>query len=251
MTARVPAGARPGGRFLLLAALAGLLVGAAPVAPEPAAEEPTKGERAGLAYLHRHAVKLFIDQTGFGFSRMEPPLTDVLAPPKSQADLPRGGPQVAELPEAIRTGADAKKAHYSFARAVGEVAYVPPPAGVKNKAWVVKEVRLVGLVKNPEPVVYLTGGAAEAGMKKGKAEVKTRRPDEFESKALEVIRGGGELVQAERRDGALRAVSGIYAGRQCAKCHERPGEMLGAFSYRLALEDAKGLAGVDGVPIQP
>jgi len=247
MTARVPAGARPGGRFLALAALAGLLVGAAPVAPEPAAEEPTKAERAGLSYLHRRAVKLFIDQTGLGFARLEPPLTDVLAPPKSQADLPRGGPQVVELPEAIRAGADAKKAHFSFARAVGEVAYVPPPAGVKNKAWVVREVRLVGLVKNPEPVVYLTADP----VMKAKAEVRTRRPDEFESKALEVIRGGGDLVQAERRDGALRAVSGIYAGRQCAKCHERPGEMLGAFSYRLALEDVKGPAGADGVPVQP
>ncbi len=251
MTARVPAAARSGGRFLALAAVAGLLVGAAPVAPAPDAGELTKAERAGLTHLHRHAVKLFIDQTGFGFSRMEPPLTDVLNPPKSAADQTTSRVPVVESPAAIKPGADGKKAHYSFARAVGSVAYVPPPPGVKGKAWTVKDVQLVGLVKNPEPVVYLTGGAAEAGMKTAKAEVRTRRPDEFESKSLEVIRGGGELVQAEKRDGSLRAISGIYAGRQCAKCHERPGEMLGAFTYRLALEDAKGPAGVDGVPIQP
>jgi hypothetical protein len=248
MTAPVPAGARPGGWFLALAVLFGTLCGAAPGASVPAPEPLTKAERAGLAHLHRGAVKLFIDQTGFGFSRMEPPLTDVLSPPKSQADPPKGGQAVAELPEAIRAGADGKKAHFSFARTVGSLAYIPPPAGMKNKAWVVKEVQLVGLVKNPEPVVYLTTDPAM----KTKAEVKTRRPDGFESKALEVIRGGGDLVQAEKRDGSLRAVSGIYAGRQCAKCHERPGEMLGAFSYRLALEDTPGLTrGVNGVPVMP
>jgi cytochrome c5 len=44
-------------------------------------------------------------------------------------------------------------------------------------------------------------------------------------------------AKAEKEGGANRAVSGIFAGKQCTACHERPGEILGAFSYRLALED--------------
>lgn len=243
MTTRFPAGAR----YLALGVLVGTLSGAAPGASVPTPEPPTKAEKAGLTHLHRQAVKLFIDQSGFGFARMEPPLTDVLSPPKSAADQPAAQPAVGQG-QVVVLGADPKRAHYSFARAVGGLAYIPPPAGEKNKAWVVKEVQLVGLVKHPEPVVYLSTDP----VMKGKAEVKTRRPDGFESKSLEVIRGGGDLVQVQKRDGALRAVSGIYAGRQCAKCHERPGEMLGAFSYRLALEDAPALTrGANGIPVQP
>jgi hypothetical protein len=246
MTARVPTGARLVGGFCSLTAIAGALCGVAAAAPEPAVEAPTKAEVAGLTALHRHAVKLFIDRNGFGFSRIDPPLTDVLGPPKSQANASRQ--PVVEDPMAIRAGKDGKDAHFSFTRAVGTAAYIPPPAG--NRVWVVKNVQLVGLVKHPDPVVYL---GSEAAMIKGKTEEKTRRPDQFEAKALEVIRGGGELVQAEKQGGTLRAVSGIYAGRQCAKCHERPGEMLGAFSYLLALEEppAKGAGIGVGQLVQP
>jgi hypothetical protein len=172
---------------------------------------------------------LFIDRNGFGFSRMIPQLGDVLAPPKSQSDTSTAR-TVVEDPMAIRAGKDAKEAHFSLARAVGKASFIQSP--VRGKAWLVKDVQLVGLVKNPDPVVYLTGGAA---MIPGK-EVKTRRPDTFEAKALEVIQGGGELVQAEKRGDTIRALSGIYAGKQCMKCHERAGEMLGAFSYLVALE---------------
>ncbi|MBN9520448.1 hypothetical protein J0H58_18285 [bacterium] len=236
-------GARLGGGFLALTALCGVALSAS----GPAGEAPTKAELGGIALLHRQAVKLFIDRTGFGFARMEPPLTDVLGPPKSQGDsspIRSVGPTSA----AIRAGADGKGSHFSFAKAVGTAAFIPPP--VPGKAWVVKDVQLVGLVKHTEPVVYLTGGTAAA---REKTETKTRRPDAFEAKALEVIRGGGELVQAEKRGGMLRAVSGIYAGQQCLKCHERPGEMLGAFTYRLALEDppAKGAGFGAGLPLEP
>jgi hypothetical protein len=226
----MPADARPGGRFWSLAVLAGALCGAALAAPKPAAEPPSKEERAGLTLLHRHAVKLFIDRDGFGFSRLEPPLADVLAPPKSQAEVATDRRPTVPNTAAVRPDTGAKGAHFSFAKAVGAAAFFPHRAG--EKTWVVKEVQLVGLVKHKNPVVYLGGPTP------GRAGERTRRPDEFEAKALEVIRGGGDPTQAEKRGGTLRAVSGIYAGRRCAKCHERPGEMLGAFSYRLALEEA-------------
>lgn len=234
-----------GARLAVCSLFAGTLCGVGLAAPEPTPEAPTKAETAGLASLHRQAVMLFIDRNGFGFSRMMPQLSDILGPPKSQGGASRQ--PVVEDPMAIRAGKDGKDAHFSFARAVGTAAYIPPP--VENKAWVVKDIQLVGLVKHPDPVVYLTGGAE---MLKEK-DVKTRRPDAFEARALEVIRGGGDLVQAEKRGDALRAVSGIYAGKQCSKCHERPGEMLGAFSYRLALEAPPAKASVLGVglPARP
>jgi hypothetical protein len=233
-------GTRLGGGFLVVAALCGV----APAAP--GSEDLTAAERAGLALLHRHAVKLFIDRGGFGFSRVEPPLTDIVGPPQSQAEAPADPPPAADDPLAARPDKGRKDAHFPFAKAVEAARYVPP---VGTRAWVPKEIRLVGLVKHPDPVVYLTGG----GMRRGKADVKTRRPDAFEAKALEVIRGGGELVQAEKRGDTLRAVSGIFAGRQCLTCHERPWEMLGAFSYRLALEAGQGKGAADGVgrPVLP
>ena len=218
------------GSFWSLTALAGILCGAALAAPEPAAEAPTETEMAGLTGLHRHAVKLFIDRNGFGFSRIEPPLTDVLGPPKSQSQSLADQLPAAKDPAGLRPDKDGKAAHFSFAKAVGQTAGIPSAGG---KTWVVKEVQLIGLVKHKDPVVYLT--AAEM---KEKKDEKTREPDKFEAEALVVIRGGGELVQAEKRGGTIRAVSGIFAGKQCAACHARPGEMLGAFSYRLALEDA-------------
>ncbi|HYH66243.1 MAG TPA: hypothetical protein VD866_16235 [Urbifossiella sp.] len=214
-----------GTRLGLCSLFAGVLCGVSAAAPEP--EAPTKAEVAGLTALHRQAVMHFIDRNGFGFSRMMPQITDILGPPKSGGDTPRA---VVEDPMAIRAGTGGKDAHFSLAKAVGKATLVP--SAVKGKNWVLKDVHLVGLVKHREPVVYLTGGAA---MLQGK-DVKTRRPDAFEARALEVIQGGGDLVQPEKTGEVLRAVSGIYAGRQCSKCHERPGEMLGAFSYRMALE---------------
>jgi hypothetical protein len=209
--------------------IAGALCGVGLAAPDTTAEAPTKAETAGLTALHRQAVMLFIDRNGFGFSRMIPQLGDILAPPKSQGEASTAR-TVVEDPMAIRKGKDGKDSHFSLARAVGNASFIQ--SSVKGKTWVVKDVQLVGLVKNPEPVVYLTGGA---GMIQAK-DVKTRRPDVFEAKALEVIQGGGDLVQAEKRGDSMRALSGIYAGQQCMKCHERAGEMLGAFSYRVALE---------------
>jgi hypothetical protein len=233
------------GSFWSLTALAGTLCGAALAAPETVVEAPTKTEMAGLTGLHRHTVKLFIDRSGFGFSRIEPPLTDVLGPPKSHSQSAGDHRPAVTDPVAIRPDKDGKAAHFSFAKAVGQTGFFPDTAG--KKTWVVKEVQLIGLVRHKDPVVYLSG-EVDGAMKTGKKEEKTREPDKFEAKALEVIRGGGELVQAEKHGGTIRAVSGIYAGKQCAACHERPGEMLGAFSYRLALEDAPAKAVGAGLP---
>jgi hypothetical protein len=71
-------------------------------------------------------------------------------------------------------------------------------------------VQLVGVVKDPDPVVYLTGDVTMIGNEG----VKTRRPDAFEAKALEVIRGAATTSSPRSGGGTLRAVSGIYAGRQ-------------------------------------
>ncbi|QEL20812.1 hypothetical protein [Limnoglobus roseus] len=243
MTPRFPT--RLNRRFWSLTALVGIGCGAVPADPKPSVEAPTKAETAGLTALHRHAVKLFIDQFGFGIRRIEPPLTDVLEPPKSQAQGSADQRPAGKDPVAIRPDKDGKAAHFSFAKTVGEATAIPSAAA--KKTWVVKEVQLVGLVKHKDPVVYLSSEAVDGAMRKDKKEIenkdaKTRQPDTFETKALEVIRGGGELVQAEKQGETIRALSGIYAGKQCAACHERPGEMLGAFSYRLSLEDAPAKA---------
>jgi hypothetical protein len=69
--------------------------------------------------------------------------------------------------------------------------------------------------------------------------VPTRQPSEFETGAIEKLRGGEDLVIESRAD-TVKMVGSIRARQQCLGCHQTErGALLGAFSYDLAREPAK------------
>ena len=101
------------------------------------------------------------------------------------------------------------------------------------KTWAVQRVELVGLLKHPEPVVYLSDKLpAMADLQS----VPTRTLDAFETTGLTAVRSGEDGFAARRGDTA-RFVGGIRSAKQCVQCHggER-GDLLGAFSYTLRVK---------------
>jgi hypothetical protein len=228
-------------QYLLMSAKsvgAAILLGgvalAAPAIDIPA-EEVTKPEKEGLVRIHRTAVEVFVGRSGLGIERMPLPPLDSVLTPKSLAE---SGSEVKRFEEKLIRKEIRHVALEKFS-ALGMRGRFP--TADKKEQWVVREVLLIGLIKNPEPVVYLEGQVpSEKEMPKEtgreatpkKKELKTRKLDKFENESIKVIQGGGEL-QAERRGQTMRAVSAIYAGQPCLKCHEHEGQMLGAFTYRL------------------
>ncbi len=98
------------------------------------------------------------------------------------------------------------------------------------KTWEVQRVELVGLLKHPEPRVYLSDKLpAMADLQNAP----TRPLDVFEVAGLDAVRRGEEGFAARRGD-VVRFVGGIRSAKQCVECHggER-GDLLGAFSYTL------------------
>jgi hypothetical protein len=220
-------------KFAAAAYLLGGLVLAAPAIDIPA-EEITKTEKDGLLRIHRNAVEVFIGRPGLGLERMPLPLDSVLNP-KSLAET---GSEAKGFDDKL-TKRDIK--HMALEKFSAPAMRGRFPTADKKEQWVVREVLLIGLIKNPELVVYLEGQVPsekeipkETGREATpqKKELKTRKPDKFESESIKVIQGGGGL-QAERKGQTMRAVSAIYAGQLCLKCHEQEGQMLGAFTYHL------------------
>ena len=211
-------------------ALSGLVL-AAPAADVPAGEV-TKLQKEGLVQMHNRAVEVFIGRSGFGIERMPPPPLDSVVKPKSLAEKPQAGKDVAAKPPKREIK------HAELESLVNPLMRGQFMTADKSEQWAVREVLLIGLIKHTEPVVYLPGQAAEEEApakgrnSKAKKEIKTRKLDTFESESIKVIQGGGEL-QAERKEKTMRAVAAIYAGELCLKCHEHEGQMLGAFAYRL------------------
>jgi hypothetical protein len=222
---------------IVLAASALLLtvVALAAPAPTPPPSEPlTDAETAGLKQLHRNAVEIFIDRPGFGVRRLVLPLDDVIGNPKSKKDTPdvEKGPQdgtPVRGKEADKAVKKLKETHFSVQDQLEQWGLGAIPTEDKKEQWKLRKLQLVGLVKHKDPVVYQAEKVPD--MKEMK-EVPTRELDAFEKTALEALRGGDNL-KAEKRAKEIRVLAPIYAGARCVTCHEKKGELLGAFSYQL------------------
>jgi hypothetical protein len=105
-----------------------------------------------------------------------------------------------------------------------------PTAG---ENWQIQTVELIGLLRHPEPTVYISFRLPAMDELK---DAPTRPPDTFESAGLELIRKGDDLVAAETQDGnRMRLLGSIRNGNTCIKCHGGDrGDLLGAFSYVLS-----------------
>jgi hypothetical protein len=65
-----------------------------------------------------------------------------------------------------------------------------------------------------------------------------RELDAFEKQALDALQSGDNL-KVERHGAEMRVMGPIYVGKQCQACHDKPGELLGAFTYVLQREPVK------------
>jgi hypothetical protein len=199
-----------------------------PPAPAPLTEQ----EQQGAAWMHRNAVEIFIARPGFGLRRMPLAVDEFVTGPKSlsQKDPANKFPGFGTPFVYIEEKAGEKKAiHYPVQDIVGGWGFDRIAAEDPKEQWKLRKVYLVGLVKHPEPVVYLTDTVPD--MKEPK-DVPTRELDAFEKASLESLRGG-ENLRGEKRGKGMRALGPIYAGAACVKCHDQKGQLLGAFTYTL------------------
>ena len=97
--------------------------------------------------------------------------------------------------------------------------------------YTLERLELVGLVRNPEPAVYLS----EFLPRMVELETMATRPaDEFEAAALKKLAAGEDLV-AVAVGSRVRLLGAVRNMTACVECHGgRRGDLLGAFSYRLA-----------------
>jgi hypothetical protein len=213
--------------------------------------------RFQLEHLHEHNVQHFVNSFGFGVGRMARPrpLTEeeVDPPPPQPAEQdpssvpPLGVPPGVPTPDSAALGGLHFDGVLDFVRPRGfgyvkdrrNVAgfqshgFTKVPEGGSALRWEVARVDLVGLLRHPGPVVYLSDKLPQMDALKG---APTRPLDPFEAEGLEALRKGGELhVRGHRMLGAVRAT------KQCLDCHGgNRGDLLGAFSYTLRPVTRKG-----------
>jgi hypothetical protein len=206
-----------------------------------------------LRRLHEGTTDAFVNSPGFGVMRMMPgPTAESLKDRSDRPETPSqpGSPSVWGQGEPFELSPPADRESLAGLHTGGLLDFVNPQgwgyvqrrdrvAGFlphrfskvpEAETWTVQRVELVGLLKHPEPVVYLSDRLpAMAELR----DAPTRPLDAFETAGLEEVRRGDDGFAARRGD-AARFVGGIRSARQCVECHggER-GDLLGAFSYTL------------------
>ena len=97
--------------------------------------------------------------------------------------------------------------------------------------WRVDHVQLIGILTQPEPIVYLTDRMPSMEQI---SQNKTRKLDAFEEKGLKELYRGEDLFIAEK-GGETRMLGALRARPTCIQCHDSAKEydLLGAFSYTL------------------
>jgi hypothetical protein len=181
---------------------------------------PTNDMDQDLHWMHEHTVGVFIEGEGFGMYRsLQSDYADITAP------------------NSLSENSDVAWGIHVREKGNGKVHHAGPD--MVPGRWMgilrtrdgleVRKIYLVGLVKHPEPVVYLTDQVPN--MKDAK-DVPMRNLDAFEKAALETLRGGKNFA-VEKNGGTVRVLGPIYAGKGCVKCHDQKGQLLGAFTYQL------------------
>lgn len=183
--------------------------GSTPDSPPVQSELPQSPERdLALLSFHETCVKAFINQPGFGISRLGP--------------LHRPGQYPMELPLSVQP--------YPLLSAQNN-----PPAdpGAPPQIWKVAKLELIGIARHPDPVVFPDGKPLGAGKNPP-----TRSLDELETASLSALRKGSPL-EIKATTGEIRVVGPIRSRAECVQCHQdRKDDLLGAFSYVLRPEPA-------------
>ena len=254
--------------FVLSAFLAGAacwtyLSEAVPVTPRAPAVSPAPSASASktpekkaavaakksLTHYHTAAVQAFAQTPGFGRGRM-PTMMEAIEETHvfwSPGELDNDAPLI-EVPDLAkvhheRVGflAGDQKSRPSVPVTISSM-HVDGPA----QHWRLQSVDLLALVDHQEPTVYITAKLPRldfnhgAGKKKpGSDEIAkhSRGLDFLEMAALEKLQKGEELF-VRTKDGTMRMVGALRAGKACLECHAgKEGDLFGAFSYTLKKVD--------------
>jgi hypothetical protein len=110
----------------------------------------------------------------------------------------------------------------------------PKKFDANKKVWEVKNIDLIGLLKQPTPVAYVSERTTRQTGEDEPPLPVSRHIDEFELAALTALQKGEELF-GRSRDGVVRLVGAVRAEESCLSCHrdKEEGDLLGAFSYVL------------------
>jgi hypothetical protein len=110
----------------------------------------------------------------------------------------------------------------------------PKKFDASKKVWEVKNIDLIGLLKQPTPVAYVSERTTRQTGKDEPPPPVTRHIDEFELAALTALQKGEDLF-GRSRDGVVRLVGAVRVEESCLSCHrnKQEGDLLGAFSYVL------------------
>jgi hypothetical protein len=166
------------------------------------------GRAEALRILHEQTVQTFVDQPGFGASRLLP--------------LHRPGP----YPRMMTVPAGSERAALSCASSA-LVDYLDPP----RERWTVAKLELIGVSRHPEPIVVLDGKPARPDPRQHGM----RALDAFEKASLAALKQGSQVEMGSLAGGEIRMVGAIRAQASCLQCHnkERKDDVLGAFTYVL------------------
>lgn len=225
-----------------------------------------------LEDLHKGYVHHFIDSPGFGVGRMirpsyrrlnrsfirEPPEEKPHTLPPPAYDDPSREKDYRDPWAAGSTTAAAvagrvvfgklhldslldfvNQGHFGYIRDRTQVAgFVPHrfremPRMPSGTAWQLDTLELISLLKHAEPVAYVS---RELPRMDKLRDAPVRPLTEHERAMLDGLRRGEDL-QVRSISDRLRMLGAIRAAEQCLRCHEvERGTLLGAFSYKLRLE---------------
>lgn len=220
---------------------------------------PSVFRNRSLRQIHEETVQLFVNQPGFGVTRMIVFSEQALKRgPHDEPAIPQPGTRVASpwLPEQLQK----ERPGLLFSEAAGNLlslhcksvvdfvnvagfGYIKDrrhvagfqehqvsEAPVPERPWTLQMLDLIGLVFHEKPTAYVSEHLPRMQELKS---APTRELDEFESIGLLALQRGEDLFVRERRE-ERRMLGAIRAARRCLVCHEAErGDLLGAFSYRM------------------
>jgi internalin A len=207
-----------------------------------------------LPEIHERFVEEFTLRPGFGMERYhwQPgEWAELIAGESTRVSDVSSADQLYPVRDRLKNASDDRKTYTVRPKYDREAETLTLPGetikDVVERLWILKEMRLIGLVKHKEPAVYLgDGNHADRQNQQGKDQSKAaadaitpiRKLDSSEASALTELRRGVELV-ARTTMNDMRILGAIRAGSDCLACHHvDQGALLGAFTYTLGLKSA-------------
>lgn len=212
--------------------------------------------KSTLRQIHEDAVRVFVNQSGFGVARMSGVSEALLKrglhddPPIPQPGIPSASPWLPELLRKESMGVTTPDDLFTLHReSVMDFVNIPGFGYIKDRQrvagfqehqvskipepshpWKLQRIDLIGLLLHEKPVAYVSEHLPRMNELRSPP---IRDLDDFETAGLLALQRGDDLFVREREQ-ERRMLGSIRAVRQCLSCHEgERGELLGAFSYRL------------------